>query len=342
MEKKYILNFLITCCYLHLSASYTYGTSLPCKKEDTLPAIDSITASVASSMPALMTLCQLLQEGNVYYDQRNYFAAIASYKDALEKYAQSYKEESILLTMIYHKIGESYLALKAYRGSLFFLHHAHRIRQTCLCIVVSGDNEAISKSISDIMGESHYSLGRLYFAMDNLKAASQSFTMALTTEWQYRVEAIEASHYLARVYQLEKEYKLSEAYYKDVLAKQAKTYYLNPTTIATIEKNLSEVTKKIKEMELLTPLLTTSNRRTIEEFNPMLSSTLPTNNQSLSYALSGQGGQTQIEKAAQKSVHSDKKNAFLCHLPQKIYQKTESTSTYACTYRRKAFSVLLL
>ena len=263
---KILKLFLITCGYLALLAPYCYGTTPSIATSQSTPPDGEAMLSQVSRTPGLVMLCQLIQQGGAYHNQKNYLTAIVYYKSALQKYGQIYNQKSILLAMIYHKLGVSCLELKAYPESHAYFQQSLTIRQAFLSMDISA---TACKPISEVTGETHHYLGRLYLAIDNPKAAILSFTAALNTEWQHHLAAIQTEYYLARAYQLEKHYQKSLNLYKAILAKQERFPYLKSEEVANVIKWLSQVTKEIaakkKEREVVNQLINIGHTSTAQQ-----------------------------------------------------------------------------
>ena len=248
MKKINMIIQLTVVCTIALHSPYCYGVSLPQKGPNSPHSVENLVAPSSGQVPSNISwlqFTQLMQQGDQYHDNNQYFESIEIYKETLQKYMQNYKKKTLLLAQLYNNMGMSYLALKDYTQTEFCYYEALTIRQTLLKKAISLNNIPLKKSISKMTGKSHHNLGILYLELKQPKKAIQSFEVALVTEWQYHAEAIDTQYILANIYQQEKRYQASKKLYETILAQQVKTSYLKPVTIASIEKYLSAVSEKI-------------------------------------------------------------------------------------------------
>ena len=244
-----ILNKLTRYYYIALLLlPYCYGTALPQRGLNSPHTMHNLVAPSWEHMATNLSwlhLSQLIKQGDQYHDNSQYFQSITIYKEALQKYMQNHTKNPLLLAQLYNNMGMSYLALKDYTQTLFYYDKALTIRQTLLDKAISSGNASLKKSISKITGKSRHNLGILYLELKQPQKAILSFETALSTEWQYHVEAMDTQYILANIYQQEKRYQASKKLYEALLGQQVKERYLKPATIARIEKYLSEVSAKI-------------------------------------------------------------------------------------------------
>ena len=253
----YILNKLTRHCYIALLLPYCNGTALPQKglnSPHTEPFLVAPSSEHMASTISWLQLAQLMQEGDQYHDNNQYFESIEIYKEALQKYMQNYTKKTLLLAQLYNNMGMSYLALRDYTQTEFCYNKALTIRQTLLDKAISSGNASLKKDISEVTGKSHHNLGILYLELKQPSEAILSFEAALKTQWQYHEEAMDTQFYLASTYQQVERYQASKKLYEVILDRQAKTSYLQPTAIVIIEKYVSQVNEKIENMDEISPL----------------------------------------------------------------------------------------
>ncbi|MEM7174269.1 MAG: tetratricopeptide repeat protein, partial [Bacteroidota bacterium] len=252
MKKRQMIRKITIGCYIALLLlPYCYGTALPQKGLNSPHDVYGFVVPSSGQMTfntSCIHLTELIKQGDQYHDHHQYFQSIEIYKEVLQNYTQ----KTLLLAQLYNNMGMSYLALKDYRQTGLCYDKALTIREQIFSMVKSFNDKGMKQTISEAMGKSHHNLGILYLELKQHTEAILSFDASLKTQWQYHTEAIDTQFYLARTYQQVKRYQASKKLYEAILEKQAKISYLQPATVASIEKYLNQVTEKIAHIDEIT------------------------------------------------------------------------------------------